>query len=109
LKKSTYHIFCAWALMLCFITGQYMVFAHQHNIIKTIHAKNCTDCHNTSKQEFKEKCQLCDSMHHTDMVMPGDIQYTTFSPSNHSFVTFEYDFKSMSLVLSQGRAPPVVS
>ncbi|MGY4538834.1 hypothetical protein ACVW0P_003257 [Mucilaginibacter sp. UYNi724] len=109
MKKSTYHIFCAWALMLCFITGQYMVFAHQHNIIKTLHAKNCTDCHNTSKQDIKEKCQLCDSMHHTYMELPGNNQYASFTPSNHTFITFEYDFKSIALVLSQGRAPPVVS
>lgn len=86
-----------------------MVFAHQHNITKTIHAKNCTDCHNTSKQEFKEKCQLCDSMHHTYMELPGNSYYTSLSAANHTFITFEYDFKSIALVLSQDRGPPVVS
>ncbi|MES2267761.1 MAG: hypothetical protein V4520_13445 [Bacteroidota bacterium] len=86
-----------------------MVFAHQHNIIKTIHAKNCDDCHNSSKQEFKEKCQLCDSMHHTYMELPGNSQYALFTPANHTYVTFEYDFTSIALILSQGRAPPVVS
>ncbi|WP_454804614.1 hypothetical protein [Mucilaginibacter phyllosphaerae] len=96
--------------MFCFITGQYMVFAHQHNIIiKTVHAKNCDDCHNTSKQSFKEKCQLCDSMHHSQMELLTNSYHTVFSTTDHAFVTFAYDFKSIALVLSQGRAPPVIS
>ncbi|MDB5128131.1 MAG: hypothetical protein JWQ85_2363 [Mucilaginibacter sp.] len=86
-----------------------MVFAHQHNIIKTTHAANCNDCHNTAKQTLKEKCLLCDSMHHTHMELLTSNYYTPFSAVNHVFLTFEYDFKSIALVLSQGRAPPVIS
>ncbi|MBB3970193.1 hypothetical protein GGR35_002809 [Mucilaginibacter phyllosphaerae] len=86
-----------------------MVFAHQHNIIKTIHAKNCNDCHNTAKQTLKEKCQLCDSMHHTHMEVLTSSYHHVFFASNHSFVSLNYAFKSIGLVLSQGRAPPVNS
>ncbi|MES2061461.1 MAG: hypothetical protein V4456_06040 [Bacteroidota bacterium] len=109
MKKSTYHIICAWALLFCFITGQFMVFAHQHNITKSIHASNCDDCHNTAKQTFKEKCQLCDSMHHTNMELLSNVYHTPFTSVDHVFITFQYNFKSISLILSQGRGPPVVS
>jgi hypothetical protein len=86
-----------------------MVFAHQHNITKSIHASNCSDCHNTAKQTFKEKCALCDSMHHTNMELLSNTYYTPFFSINHVFVTYQYDFKSIALILSSDRGPPVIS
>lgn len=86
-----------------------MVFAHQHNITKTIHTSNCDDCHNTAKQTFKEKCALCDSMHHTNMELLSNDYHTPSLSIGHVFVTFQYDFKSIALILSSGRGPPVVS
>ena len=86
-----------------------MVFAHQHNITKSIHASNCKDCHSTAKQSFKEKCQLCDSMHHNHMVLLTNNYYCSFNAVKQLFVTFQYDFKSIGLILSPGRAPPVLS
>lgn len=86
-----------------------MVFAHQHNITKSIHASNCDDCHNTAKQTFKEKCALCDSMHHTNMELLSNVYHTQFVSVDRVFITFQYDFKSIALILSQGRAPPVIS
>ncbi|MBB5397148.1 hypothetical protein [Mucilaginibacter sp. AK015] len=109
MKKSKYHIFCAWALMFCFIAGQYMVFAHQHPILKAAHEASCHDCHNTAKQSITEKCQLCDAMHHNSMALISHTSHTSFSGMDYAFVTFEYDFKSIALILSPGRAPPVIS
>lgn len=86
-----------------------MVFAHQHNITKSIHSSNCHDCHNTAKQTFKEKCQLCDSMHHTHMELQSNVYNIPFTSADHVFIRFQYDFKSIALILSQGRGPPVVS
>lgn len=86
-----------------------MVFAHQHNITKSIHASNCDDCHNTAKQTFKEKCALCDSMHHTNMELLSNVYHTQFVSVDRVFITFQYDFKSIALILSQGRGPPVIS
>ncbi|RYU89237.1 hypothetical protein EWM62_12930 [Mucilaginibacter terrigena] len=109
MKKSKYHIFCAWALLFCFVAGQYMVYAHQHPIIKAAHEANCHDCHNTAKQTLAEKCQLCDAMHHNSMELASHTNYSLLSATDHVFVTFEYNFKSIALILSQGRAPPVIS
>ena len=86
-----------------------MVFAHQHNITKSIHTSNCQDCHNTAKQSFKEKCQLCDSMHHTHMELLSNVYYIRFISVEQVFIPIRYDFKSIGLILSPGRAPPVVS
>lgn len=86
-----------------------MVFAHQHHVIKASHAVNCNDCHSTAKQNITEKCQLCDSMHHLQMELTTVSYHTPFLTANHVYTTFEYHFKRFALVLSQGRAPPVIS
>ena len=89
--------------------GQYMVYAHQHNITKTTHVAGCHDDHNSSQQTVKEKCELCDSMHHNSMEMASQANYIPATSVDYVYITFEYDFKSIALILSSGRAPPVVS
>jgi hypothetical protein len=86
-----------------------MVYAHQHNITKNTHTTNCNDCHNTAKQTVKEKCELCDSMHQTNMELVNHTNYSVFSSADHVFITFEYNFKSIALILSSDRGPPVIS
>jgi hypothetical protein len=109
LKKNKYHILFAWTLLFCFAIGQYMVYAHQHNITKTAHVASCHDDQNSSKQTVKEKCELCDSMHHNSMELANHVNYASATSVDHVYITFEYDFKSIALILSSGRAPPVVS
>ncbi|MFD0795072.1 hypothetical protein ACFQZX_15730 [Mucilaginibacter litoreus] len=99
----------AWALLLCFVTGQYMVYAHQHNIIKTAHKTSYADTHNSSKQAFKEKCEICDSMHHTHMELVKPNYAISFVSVKRVYVSQRYNFKSIGQILASGRAPPVVS
>jgi hypothetical protein len=87
-----------------------MVFAHQHNLVKNAHAHACqNDDKNTSHQVVKEKCAICDSMHHIAMELTNHSSYHTAISTNHTYISFAYDFKSIALILSPGRAPPVVS
>jgi hypothetical protein len=86
-----------------------MVYAHQHNITKSIHTSNSKDSHSTAKQSFKEKCQLCDSMHHSHMELLTNAYYTHFNSAEQSFTAVSYNFKNIGLILSPGRAPPVIS
>lgn len=109
MKKSTYHIICAWALLLCFITGQYMVYAHQHFINKGTYSATKRAVKNSSRTTVSEKCPICDSMHHVNMELTKQACFDTFTGTIFTFKTFQYDFTSIALILSSGRGPPVVS
>ncbi|RFZ82836.1 hypothetical protein DYU05_11775 [Mucilaginibacter terrenus] len=109
MKRNVYHIVFAWALLLSFVTGQYMVYAHQHNLVKNVHA-SCTSVKHAWHQSVQEKCQLCDSMHHVAMDVNHDIAYqVTLTSQQRLFVSPLYSFTSISLILASGRAPPVFS
>ena len=105
MKTRKYHIICSWVLLICFVAGQYMVYAHQHNIIKP--GKTYHIFKNLPKETVKEKCALCDSMNHNTMVIANGIFFNQVLVAGHVFKSFEYNFKSISLILSCGRAPPV--
>ena len=110
MKKSTYHIIFAWALLLCFVTGQYMVYAHQHNQVKNVHNSANHDCKNSSHTVVKEKCEICDSMHHVAMELSGSVVYThTLTTNHHTFKSPVYHVTSIALILAAGRAPPIAS
>jgi hypothetical protein len=106
LKTSKYHIIHSWILLICFVAGQYMVYAHQHNL--TIGAsKTYSISKNLSQQTVKEKCYLCDAMHHNFMVMAAHIYFNPVTIAGHVFKSVPYSFKSIQLILSSGRAPPI--
>ncbi|MBK0380186.1 hypothetical protein [Mucilaginibacter segetis] len=108
MKKNAYQIICPWILLFCFIAGQYMVYAHQHNIIKN--SSSLHDLKSSTQQTVKEKCQLCDIMHHSNMDVVTHSGYTiTLITSDHTFKSPEYEFTSIALILAAGRAPPLVS
>lgn len=82
-----------------------MIYAHQHNIIKGHqHAYSIKQL--PAKQTVAEKCQLCDAMHHTNMVMSATIFHVVVAVSGHVYKNVEYNFTSLALILSGGRAPP---
>ena len=87
-----------------------MVYAHQHYINKNAHA-SASACHSkgSSQPTVSEKCALCDSMHHVNMEIANHTSYDTIASTNFVFKPFEYEFISIALILSPGRAPPVAS
>ncbi|QXV66380.1 hypothetical protein FPZ42_04580 [Mucilaginibacter achroorhodeus] len=109
MKKSIYHIICAWALLFCFVAGQYMVFAHQHHVNKHVHQLSQSDKHNPDKQILKEKCEVCDSMHHDFMELFKPQFALHFSKTDRVYTFKQYHFQSIGLILASGRAPPVIS
>jgi hypothetical protein len=106
LKTGKYHIIYSWILLICFVAGQYMVYAHQHNITKGI-VKIHIVAKNVPQQTVTEKCGLCDVMHHNAMVKAGQVYFNPATAANHSFKSFEYNFTSIQLILSGGRGPPI--
>jgi len=105
LKRNKYHIICSRILLICFIAGQYMVFAHQHNISQGI-PKVYALSKNIQQQTVKEKCYLCDVMHHNAMVTASNVYVNDVTVAGHFFKSAEYSFTSIQLILSGGRAPP---
>jgi hypothetical protein len=110
LKKNKFNVFCAWVLLICFAAGQSMIYIHQHNIIqKTGIVKSLSKNQPKPATSVTEKCYMCDVMHHSAMTIN---QQTYFSPvvvTGHLFKVGDYDFISIALVLSAGRAPPGIS
>jgi hypothetical protein len=108
LKVNKYHIIRSWILLICFITGQYMVYAHQHKLIpgakQTYSAKQ-----QQPKQILTEKCQLCDAMHHNSMVINSGGNFTPVVVTCYVYKSPEYNFTSLALILSGGRAPPLAN
>jgi hypothetical protein len=107
LKKNKFNIICAWALLVCFAAGQYMVYVHQHKILqRTRISQNISKSHSKPVVTVSEKCYMCDAMHH-DAVTPT--QHNYFSPivvSGHIYKVGYYNFKSIALILSADRGPP---
>lgn len=87
-----------------------MVYAHQHNILK-----KAGIAFNVSKNQPKpavtvqEKCYMCDAMHHNAMEITHAAYYSPCFINGHVYKTGDYNFISIALVLSAGRAPPVAS
>lgn len=106
MKKSKYHIVYAWIVLICFAAGQGMVYAHQHLTSYAIAHQQKPD---QSKTTVTEKCQLCDAMHHTGMVINKTQYFTPAVCADHFYKQGTYDFISISLILSPGRAPPFSS
>jgi len=110
LKKNKYTIFRAWILLICFVAGQYMVYMHQHNILRKS-AGSISISKNQPKPTttVQEKCYLCDAMHNTTMVIAHHAYYFPVIVQSRVYKTGDYNFISIALIHSAGRAPPVAS
>ena len=84
-----------------------MVYAHQHLNCNTAdrHYKIAKSLPSTTT--IKEKCAVCDAMHYNSMVGVNSAVVNCFFAFDHIYKTFQYGFKSISLILAGGRAPPV--
>jgi hypothetical protein len=103
LKKSAYHIFCSWLLLILFVAGQVVLYSHQHKLNNLVgHLK-----HSSSQQIVTEKCQICDAMHQNTMVISAHYGVVPVVVSHYDYKAVTYTFVSLSLILSTGRAPPV--
>jgi hypothetical protein len=105
LKKNKYHIIHSWVLLICFVAGQYMVYSHQHKLIKGT-AQTYSPNKQQPRQTVSEKCQLCDAMHHIGMVITQQANFSPVVVTDCVYKSPVYNFTSLALILSGGRAPP---
>jgi uncharacterized membrane protein len=103
LKKGKYNIFYSWLLLSFFVAGQVTVFSHQHKVNTIVHKAH----YPAGRQIITEKCQLCDAMHSNSMAINTHAEVTYLALSNYDYKSVTYQFVSLSLILSTGRAPPV--
>ena len=107
LKKNKFNIFCAWTLLICFVAGQYMVYVHQHNIVqKSVSIYNVAKNQSKPAAIIQEKCYMCDAMHNNAMTISHFVCFDPIVVTAHIFKVGDYDFVSIALILSAGRAPP---
>lgn len=109
MKRNKANIFYSWLLLVCFIAGQCVVYAHQHRKIAGSASNSHKWAKNQSHTVIQEKCALCDAMQHANAVIN---HYNYVSPNivtNHFYTVYKYEFISIALVLSAGRAPPVLA
>jgi hypothetical protein len=85
-----------------------MIYAHQHNIVKRT-AKTYRISKNIPQQTVKEKCYLCDAMHHNVMATTSQVYFNPVAVVGYIFKSVEYNFRSIQLILSSGRAPPMLT
>jgi hypothetical protein len=104
-KNNKRHIIPAWILLLCFIAGQYMVYAHQHKLNHSLKQTYSVSTHH-AQPTITEKCKLCDAMHHYNAVNDTQTAPTLLPVENIAYVSPVYNFTSLSLILASGRAPP---
>jgi len=107
LNKSKSHIFLSWLLLLFFVAGQGIVYAHQHD--SKFNATSVgKSTHDLSKHEnVHEKCTLCDQMHHTpiDVVQPFNFAQI-LATVEISFCAAQHHYKGKTLVHADGLSPP---
>jgi hypothetical protein len=104
-KRNKYHIILTWILLSCFAAGQYVVYAHQHAGVSTGRLVQKTSAP-APKHTIAENCRLCDAMQHNSMSVNSPVHFANVTVSGYVYKTFQYNFVSIALILSSGRAPP---
>jgi len=92
-------------LLLFFAAGQYMVYAHTHNVGTTRSAYQ--NPNNQPKQTVTENCRLCDAMHHNTMAVDHGVFFAPVITASYFYKAVDHDFISVALILSAGRSPPM--
>lgn len=107
MKRVKNQIRFAWIVLICFVAGQTMVYSHQHytNASKiSAHALKTP----APVQTVSEKCNICDMMHHTHMVIFDTKAVNPPVTVCETLYSNLHDYKGIALILSAGRSPPHV-
>ena len=107
MKRKRRIVRLAWIMLICFITGQTVVYSHQHLAnIKTSLTGSIKTPQPTST--ITEKCNICDMMHHTHMVIFNTAAINPPVTICETHYTRQHDYTFIGLILASGRAPPIV-
>lgn len=104
LKKRRKHIILSWILLLCFVTGQYVIYAHQH---KTKSSFAFSEKKVNQQRRVKGSCDLCDAMLHTYMDMAVQVHLPALKAVSYFYYSSTEYITSIDPILSKGRSPPL--
>lgn len=103
MKNRTTRIVAALVLLLCFTTGQIIVFSHSHvaSYSKTSPLKHAT--------ASDENCKICQLNHDATAVLNVDLHNTVIYGTAYKQLRLTtLSYQSLALVLAATRGPPVV-
>jgi hypothetical protein len=105
MKNRTIRIIAAFVLLLCFTTGQIIVFTHSHaaSFSKTTQSKHSTPA------GTDENCKICQLNHNTPALLSVDLNHTVIYGTAYKQLQIAgLSYQSISLVLAATRGPPVI-
>jgi hypothetical protein len=105
MKNRTIRIVAAIVMLLCFTTGQIIIFSHSHI---ASYSKAAPSKHNTSTGT-DENCKICQLNHNATALLSIDLNTTVIYGTAYKQLQVEaLSYQSISLVLAATRGPPVV-
>ncbi|MGI4020689.1 MAG: hypothetical protein ACRYFA_04225 [Janthinobacterium lividum] len=101
------HLILSWLLLLFFVVGQVIVFAHQHHT--KYNALSVHQSRSSHPQIIHEKCSFCDQMHHAPISCVNIPDYVTILIPAFQLYTYSRQYyPGNSLVHADGLSPPVL-
>jgi len=106
LNKRKAHLILSWLLLLFFVAGQIIVFAHQHH---AKYADFSIQKSHSHPQIIHEKCNFCDQMHHAPINLVQLSNYSHLvSPVVRLYIPAHHFYKGNSLIHADGLSPPTL-
>lgn len=97
----------SWLLLLFFVVGQIIIYAHQHHSkynALIFHAR-----HSSDKQIVQEKCFFCDQMHHAQIDCVQPLNYCSIlNPVTWIYLNKLHHYVGSPLVHADGLSPPAL-
>lgn len=104
-KRRYTKIWTSIWLLLVFITGQVIVFAHNHQAeLPSSHYS--VNKHKASTVD--NKCQICLQSSNVQMLLQTQQLFFFTNSITHQYVSFTAIYQSIELLLSGNRGPPVL-
>jgi hypothetical protein len=105
LKKRINKILASFILLLTFVIGQVIVFAHNHNA-EAASINYAVKKHKASA--IDAKCQICSQSGHVQLLLQTHQLFFYTTSQSHQFVVYTAVYQSIKLLLSGNRGPPAI-
>jgi hypothetical protein len=105
MKNRTTRIIAAFVLLLCFTTGQIILFGHSH---VASYSKASPSKHNTPGST-DENCKICQLNHNATPLLSVNLNHNViYGAAYKQLQIAALSYQSISMVLAATRGPPVV-
>ena len=105
MKNRTTRILAAFVLLLCFTTGQIIVFTHSHVSYYT----KINQTKHSTPAGTEDNCKICQLNHNTVALLNIELNTTViYGSAFKQLQVAALSYQSISLVLAATRGPPAV-